>query len=338
MERIKIVQIGTAHDHAGYVMNNLRKLSDSFEVVGVVEPNESFNYRLKEDTYKGIPVLTIDEAFNIDGLQAVAIETSEKEGSKYAIEAAKRGLAIHLDKPGAYFLEDFKELVQICKQTSAPLNMGYMYRFNPMVKECLRQVKQGELGEIFSVEAQMSVRHTKEKREWLGNFDGGMMYFLGCHLLDLCLQIQGCPQKIIPFNRCTKTENQTTCEDFGFAVLEYENGISFIKTNAAEVNGFERRQLVVTGTKGSFEIKPIEIEVAYDNSDSLMISKAHITHYDENANVWRDSGYDLESQPYNRYKDMLIEFYKIAMGQKQNPYSYDYELKLFELLLKCCDR
>ena len=44
----------------------------------------------------------------------------------------------------------------------------------------------------------------------------------------------------------------------GFALYKYNNGISFVKTNAAEVNGFARRQIVITGTNGSMEINPIE--------------------------------------------------------------------------------
>ena len=37
MERIRIGQIGIGHNHGSEKMNTLRRLSDLFEVVGVVE-------------------------------------------------------------------------------------------------------------------------------------------------------------------------------------------------------------------------------------------------------------------------------------------------------------
>lgn len=76
-----------------------------------------------------------------------------------------------------------------------------MYRYNPFVKELLQKVKNGELGDIISVEAQMNCMHSVNTRQWLANFPGGMMFFLGCHLIDLILQIQGMPERIIALNK-----------------------------------------------------------------------------------------------------------------------------------------
>lgn len=48
-------------------------------------------------------------------------------------------------------------------------------------------------------------------------------------------------------------------KDYGFCVLRYKNGLSFVKTCAAEINGAARRSLIISGTEGSFEIQPIEL-------------------------------------------------------------------------------
>ena len=37
--RIKVGQIGTAHDHASGKLQTLKKLRDQFELIGVVEPD-----------------------------------------------------------------------------------------------------------------------------------------------------------------------------------------------------------------------------------------------------------------------------------------------------------
>lgn len=126
-----------------------------------------------------------------------------------------------------------------------------MYRFNPLISEAIARAKSGELGEIYSVEAHMDCVHPPEKRQWLDRFPGGMMFYLGCHLIDLIYQIQGEPDEIISMN--TSTEYKIDgAEDFGMAVLKYPHGVSFAKTCAAEPGGFMRRQLVICGTKGTF--------------------------------------------------------------------------------------
>ena len=87
-------------------------------------------------------------------------------------------------------------------------------------------------------------------REWLAAFRGGMMFYLGCHLVDLVMQIQGVPERVTAFNTATGQADVNT-EDFGFAVLQYPNATSVIRTAATEVGGMRRRQLVICGEKGS---------------------------------------------------------------------------------------
>ena len=81
-----------------------------------------------------------------------------------------------------------------------------------------------------------------------------MMFYLGCHLVDLILQIQGEPDSIIPLNRRSGL-NGCAGEDFGMAVFTYDRGVSFAKTSAVEIGGYARRQLVISGTKKTVELK-----------------------------------------------------------------------------------
>lgn len=77
-----------------------------------------------------------------------------------------------------------------------------------------------------------------------------MMYYLGCHMIDMVVHFCGFPENVIPLNRCTNIDVQ--CKDFGFCVLEYPRGVSFAKTTTWELNGVDRRSLIVNGTKGLY--------------------------------------------------------------------------------------
>ena len=140
------------------------------------------------------------------------------------------------------------------------------------------------------------------------------------------MQIKGRPERVIPLSKSTGIDG-TKSEDFGFAVLEYSNGVCFAKVNSNEIGGFARRQLVVAGTKGTVETKPLEILV----DGGQFTRKTEYTSPD-----WTDSGKTSDSEVYDRYDSMIRAFAEMVLGERQNPYTYDYELELYKTVLKCC--
>ena len=42
-------------------------------------------------------------------------------------------------------------------------------------------------------------------------------------------------------------------------------------------------------------------------------------------------------EPFDRYSSMLSAFAEMVRGERENPYTYDYELLLFRTLLRCCE-
>lgn len=332
MKKIKVVQIGTGHDHASATYDALNLLNDTYEILGICEESdENWEKALLLPEYKGAKRLSLADVLNNKEIDCVFIETEDKKLVKTAQLFADNGFNVHMDKPGGENYEDFEKLVNTLKDKNLAFQMGYMYRYNEAIMKCHEEVKNGKLGDIISVETQMSVRHPAEKREWLSQFQGGMMMFLGCHLVDIVYMMAGKPEKVIPYNTMTKTDGVES-EDFGFAVFQYKNGVSFVKTNATEVNGFVRRQIVVTGTKGTIEIYPIE---EY-NSDGLIETTMKTTYHSETINPWREHGEKFVTTPFNRYTAMLSDYAKILRGEKKNPFSYEYELEVQKLLLKAC--
>ena len=47
MKKVRVIQIGTGHDHAACTIRSLKSLPDRYEIIGVAEPNENFKDRLK---------------------------------------------------------------------------------------------------------------------------------------------------------------------------------------------------------------------------------------------------------------------------------------------------
>ncbi|MBQ9070765.1 MAG: Gfo/Idh/MocA family oxidoreductase [Clostridia bacterium] len=327
---IRIAQIGTSkYSHGNEIFATVKKNSDVFEIVGYAMPErerERLPFRMSE--FEGYREMTVDEILSDPTIDAVLIETDEIYLTKYALMAARAGKHVHMEKPGGISLSDFEEMISVMKSNGKVFHTGYMYRYNPVISDIIKRVRAGELGDIISVEAQMSGWRGKEHTEWLEVFPGGMMFYLGCHLVDLVLQIQGKPKRIIPLNKSTGVYD-TGAKDFSFAVFEYDRGVSYIKTTQAERGGFLKRRLIVTGTKGRIELCPLEVSVEYP---------LQYTEYSECMSAeWGAVSNSGRSEVHDRYDAMMLSFAKMVSGEMENPCDYDYELELFKTIKKCCE-
>lgn len=308
MKKIKIVQIGVGHDHALPNFRCVASMDDTFELAGFVrvEGEEGLKPNFNQN-FEHIPALTLEEAFSIPNLEAALIETEDPNLVLYARMAAEKGLHVFMDKPGSQSVEDFEEMLSLILKNQKVFGIGYVYRFHPLIQKTLAQVKEGKLGKIYSIEAHMSRDDKDEKRRWLEQFRGGMTFFLGCHLIDLIHMFMGTPKEITVLNTCTTPEKHKA-EDLGMAAFRYPEGMSFFKVSAAEPGGFMRRQLVVCGSLGTVEIRPLEEkggEKAY-HCISQSISSFR-TDKDVPLN-WGDKGQSETCAPYHRYRAMFADF------------------------------
>ncbi|MBR5518978.1 MAG: hypothetical protein IKV86_08150, partial [Clostridia bacterium] len=116
------------------------------------------------------------------------------------------------------------------------------------------------------------------------------------------------------------------------AVFEYDNGVSFAKTSAVELGGFERRQLVVSGTKKTVELKPLEWYEDGAAGDRKQVTQRYVR---EDTN-WHHPTPMEKSVAHDRYDAMMRSFGQMVRGEKENPWGCDYELELYKTVLKAC--
>lgn len=205
-----------------------------------------------------------------------------------------------------------------------------MYRYNPAVEYCLNAVKSGLLGEIFRVNAVMNTYHPPEKREWMNPFPGGNMFYLGCHMVDLILLMMGVPKKIIPMNKSTKFDG-VDVTDTGFAVFEYQNGIATAEASSNDINGYGRRSLLVSGSNGTIEIRPLEGN--HNGQPELFLALKEMTQ----GRDYTDCKGIVPMPPMTgRYDSMMLEFAKMIENGAENRFSYEYELLVQKAVLAAC--
>ncbi len=319
---IKLGQIGIGHNHSEAKMKAARKFPDLFEIVGYAEENERWiEKRGANKGYEGLPRMSVEEV--IAKSDAILVESDVWDLTKYAQLCINAGKHIHMDKPASGTLDEYKQLLDTAEAKGLVIQLGYMYRYNPAVQKCFELVQEGKLGEIYSINAEMSTFHKPEYRKWLTNFGGGIMYILGSHLVDLIVYLLGKPEKVHSFLKHSGLDG-IDLADNNLAVLEYEKALARVFVSSVEVNGFGRRQLMVSGSKGTVNICPLERPVTMTWSDT---SIADATYEDRKILLPFE-----DHTAGGRYDEMMQDFYAYIVGEKKNPFTYAHEYAVQEVL------
>ena len=146
MKKLRIVQIGTGHDHATAAAQTLKNMTD-FEFVGYANVPEDNVDNSANPAFSGIKRVTVDELWTL-APDAAVIETEDRNLTKYALLAAKHVLAVQMDKPGGQSQAEFDELIDYVKEKDIVFHTGYMYRNNAAIVKAKELITSGELGEV----------------------------------------------------------------------------------------------------------------------------------------------------------------------------------------------
>ncbi len=328
VKTVRVVQWGMRHEHAEGKFMSVKKLPEDYELVGIVDDRSSKTIAEKRDfkIYDGVPRLTPEQVLADKSIQCVFVEVTNDDLPGVAWKCAKRGLAMHMDKPAGQNFAQYEALVKFCKARGIPLQMGYMFRVNPAIRFCQKIVKDGWLGEIINVEADMDHGYGSEVYPaYIGSFRGGQMYNLGCHLVDFIMpMMDGMPTRAHVVRMAAPGDPEgsgTHC----VSVLEWPRATVMLRTMRKAA--CTSRLLRIQGTKGAVDLRPIE---RFDGKPTkLELRLAHdVPGYKKGVHVV-DCGIQKD-----RYADQLKELADIIRGKIPNPaYLYDHDIAVHKVTL-----
>jgi predicted dehydrogenase len=316
---IRIGQIGVGHAHATKL--SAYRNSNDYEVVGIVETDPALREAARQQpAFRDLPWMTEEQLLNQPGLQAVLVETHVRDSLAAAQRCIAAGKHVHLDKPAGASLPEYTRLLKQAEQQQLMVQMGYMYRYNPAVLLLREFLKQGWLGEVFEVHTVMSKVVDTNSRQQLAEFSGGMMFELGCHIIDLVVGVLGAPTQVTPYAQHAASENDNLMDNM-LAVFEYRNALATVKTSAMEVEGFARRHFVVCGTEGTFHIQPL------DNPGArVALARKQGTY---------QAGYqDLTFPKFVRYVADAADMAQVIRQERECQFSYSHDLNVQKAVLE----
>lgn len=321
--RIKAGQIGVAHAHAAGKMSAMRKFKDDYEIVGIAEPDEKLRKQHENDpVYRDLRWMSVEDLLAAPGLQVVAVETQVRELVPTAAKCIAAGVHIHLDKPAGESLAEFSKLLDEATRRKLTVQMGYMLRYNPAMQLCYQLARDGWLGELFEASATMSKLSGAATRKELAEYPGGIMFELGCHVVDSLVYVLGKPENVTAFGRKTHPK-QDELVDNQLAVLEYPNATATVRSTLIEPHGEKRRQFVLCGSEGTIDIRPLEPGTKMQ----LALQKSRDPY---------KAGYQEITLPSagGRYDGEFLDLARIVRGEKKADFTPQHDLAVHETILR----
>ena len=332
MRKLKVIQIGCSHEHASGKINTIKLMNDTFELIGFVDDTDiCLTPRLNDncaewECYKDVPRLTLEEALNYPDLDLVTVEVPNNDLVPFAEMCLERKIPMHMDKPGGPDLERYKKLIDGCEAANLPFQMGYMFRGNPALNQALDLARKGAFGDIFEIKASMNHCYGEELyQNYISKLDGGIMYNLGCHLFDLFISFLGEPDDVVSFLKSAPgypDHVKNNC----LAVLSYPHATATAHICSKDPDNTFRRRFRLVGTKGTFEIMPMErfdkqdftARFFFKEDNEFFTAGEHIVNY----GITRD-----------RYEVQLAELAAILRGTGKDSFTRQHDFLVHKVSL-----
>jgi predicted dehydrogenase len=146
------------------------------------------------------------------------------------------------------------------------------------------------------------------------------MFELGCHVIDSVVRLLGKPAAVHPYNRGTKADDRSY-PDNQMAILEYPEALVTVRVTLAEWDGGVRRQFVVCGDKGTYDICPVEPAKV-----RLALGAAF--------GAFHKGAQELKlAPPTGRYNADFADLAAVIRGQKQLEFTAQHDLAVQETVL-----
>ncbi len=335
--RLRTLFYGVTHEHACGKFETLKRLSDNFEVVAVVDDRPRGTMRFLDERIDvekvrrdGFRVVSEDEAEAIGGIDVAFVETANADLMDVAARFVEKGIPIHCDKPCGEATEPYRSLVEKCRAANLPFQVGYMYRGNPALKFAWKFIAAGGLGDVTFVEADMNHDYQSDVyADYIGSFKGGILYNLGCHLVDAILPMaRGELREAHPFFGDAPGDPPGSRTAMA-AFLRFAGTDVLLRTSSRLPGGILCRRLRADGTNGTLDLCPIERFDGGELKLSLTLKSAAAGL----AAGRRELGFGVQT---DRYAAQLLDLAAIVRGDMPNDQDYDRDLRVHETTLRAC--
>lgn len=209
-------------------------------------------------TYQAATYNDLSEMLSNENIDIVCICTPSGFHANLAVEVAKSGKHIIVEKPIAMTLEDSEKMLTAAKEHGVKLAVVHPNRYRPVVRELKKLLDSGKLGTISHANCIVNWNRGQEyydQAPWRGTkqFDGGVLMNQAIHNLDLLLWFMGTPSEVFSMEatRLRKIE----AEDVSVGVVRFESGaLASIQASTTVYSKNFEESITLFGENGAVKI------------------------------------------------------------------------------------
>lgn len=255
--------LGITHPHVSVRLDVGRRI-EGVRVIGVADPDPANAEGLRAlSEYVDAPILTRDEVLRHEDIHGVVVEPWTYEMVDYSIACLEAGKSVLVEKPGGSNPDDLQRLVEAGEKaqrgSGAIVQVGYNFRFSPMVDFAKRVLADGLLGDVVQSRVHGAGPAGDATHRWfnLPHDLGGCFWEDGCHLMDLIVHLFGVPKNATAkVSKHAGFSGEDSLEDAAVAALEYDKMLlSFDFTSWEAHDWLETWEVTMYGTKGTLRFQ-----------------------------------------------------------------------------------
>src|SRR5687768_2059352 len=131
-------------------------------------------------------------------MDAVYIATPHPQHFEYALACLKKNIPVLCEKPMTINADQSRELIVASQKNNTFLMEGMWIRFLPSIQQVLSIIRQGKIGDIFSIKASMGYKapYDPNSRYFDPALGGGSLLDLGIYPVFLAYLLLGKPDTI----------------------------------------------------------------------------------------------------------------------------------------------
>jgi len=195
----------------------------------------------------------------------LCLVSMEAKHAPPVIEAVlNSGSHVFSEKPACVSLEQFESLANLAESKHLQLMLAFANRTNPESQAARAKIRQGILGDIYSIDMHIVADQTRLTRpayhqSWYADKSragGGHLIWLGIHWLDLAMYLTGTAISEVTGNVTTIGGQPINAEDSAVATLRFSNGMLGTLNSGYYLDTGYHTQIRIWGSNGWINLNP----------------------------------------------------------------------------------
>jgi predicted dehydrogenase/threonine dehydrogenase-like Zn-dependent dehydrogenase len=221
-DKVRIAVVGAGGFAKGVHLPNLRKLSDLYCIHAIVSHTGSNAKATAQQFGAKYASTSYQDVLDDRDVDAVLICTRHNLHAQQAIQAARAGKAVLLEKPMALNTTELNQLTEVIKETGISFMVGYNRRFSPSVQRAKEIISNRKNPVMISY--RMNAGYLPPEHWTQTSEGGGRIIGEACHIFDLFQYLIGAPAIETSVTALTPRTEHILSEDNKSIAISYKDG------------------------------------------------------------------------------------------------------------------